>query len=85
MAVDEMHFREQHAAISCAGCSESFVPKRPWQRFHSAACRNAYHAEHGHQGKVKGVRRLKRGWSIVIHADDDAGFEIGAVVRLVRA
>lgn len=68
----------------CSGCGQAFTPRRPQQRFCSAGCRNAYHVDHGHRGKVKSVRRLKRGWSIVLHAEDAGGFELGEVLRLVR-
>lgn len=71
-------------ASLCGSCGTTFLVSRPQQRFCSAHCRNAYHVDHGHRGTVKSVRRLKRGWSIVLHADDAGGFELGEVLRLVR-
>lgn len=67
-------------------CGELFVPRRPWQRFHSSACRNAWHSEHGHTARVRSVRRLARGISIVVHSDDEALLALvpGDVVRVDR-
>ena len=84
-----MHLEREGApiqvrAIRCDGCEALFVPKRPWQRFHSTACRNAWHAEHGHRGTVKSVRRLKRGWSVTVHMEDAGALELGTVVQMVR-
>lgn len=80
----EMHQQSQAGAIVCAGCSGMFVPKRHWQRFCAASCRTLFHQVHGHTGTVKSVRRLKRGWSIVLHTDDAAAFQLGEQLRLVR-
>lgn len=68
----------------CPTCASVFTPRSSWGRFCSTRCRNAYHAEHGHTGKVKSVRRLKRGWSVTVWMDDAASLELGTAVRLAR-
>jgi hypothetical protein len=73
------------AEIQCRQCQNTFQPSRPSQVFCGHKCRAAYHVDHGHQGAVKSVRRLKSGWSITLHIDDASGFQLGERVRLVRA
>lgn len=80
----EMHQQSEAGAIVCAGCAGAFTPRRPWQRFCSAECRTSYHHELGHRGMVKSVRRLKRGWSVVLHTDDAEALQPGDVVRWSR-
>jgi hypothetical protein len=72
------------ALIACKHCQTAFVPSRPSQVFCGHKCRAAYHVDHGHQGAVKSVRRLKSGWSITLHVDDASGFQLAERVRLVR-
>lgn len=73
------------AAVPCDGCGALFAPKRPWQRFCKSQCRTDYHQAHGHEGSVKAVRRLKRGWSVVVHMADAESLELGTAVKVVRA
>lgn len=69
----------------CEGCGAPFAPKRPWQKFCSAGCRKDYHLGSGPAGTVKAVRRLKSGWSVVVHMPDASGLELGTGVKVVRA
>jgi hypothetical protein len=42
----EMHYQPKILdQRPCDGCGTVFVPDRPWQRFHTDACRNKWHAE----------------------------------------
>ena len=42
----EMHYQPKTLdQRPCAGCGKMFAPERSWQRFHSDACRNKWHAE----------------------------------------
>lgn len=92
MSGAEMHYQSEHAiaglaqdhSIGCKGCSLRFVPKRPWQTFHSTACRTEYHQAHGHQGTVKRISKTKHGWSWTIHMSDGDWAQLGDTVQLVR-
>jgi hypothetical protein len=54
-------------------CGVAFTARKPWQRFHSLACKRTFHAtrnEHGLRGKVNSVSILKRGVvSVVLRFD----------------
>jgi hypothetical protein len=59
-------------------CGVEFVARKPWQRFHAAACRRSFHAvrtEHGLRAKVSSVKILKCGVvSVVLRFDvEDRG------------
>lgn len=74
---------------ACPYCGAAFAPKRPWQRFCSAAHRTAFDKEYGAVGKVAAVRRLRRGVSVTVHLDGAAAerafnLAIGAAVQLSR-
>ena len=74
---------------SCPYCGATFAPKRPWQRFCSAAHRTAFDKEYGAVGKVAAVRRLRRGVSVTIHLEGPAAeralnLQIGGAARIAR-
>ena len=42
----EMHYQPKTLdQRPCAGCGKMYAPERPWQRFHSDACRNKWHQD----------------------------------------
>lgn len=55
----------QEALVVCP-CSKMFRPKKPWQRFCSASCRQSWDVEAGTMGRVASVRKLTRGRVSVI-------------------
>ena len=74
---------------ACPYCGVTFTPKRPWQRFCSAAHRTAFDKEYGAVGKVATVRRLRRGVSITVHLEGPAAeralnLQIGTRICLSR-
>lgn len=74
----------------CAYCRSPFVPKRQWEAFCSAKCRNGYNTDVGTEGTIASVRRINRGASIVIHLTGPAAeramrLELRDVVKVVKA
>lgn len=65
------------------------MPRRPSQAFCAARCRVAYHTDHGAEGRVVSVRRIRSGASVVIHligpaAEAALQLRLGERVRVVR-
>jgi len=65
-------------------CGIKFTPTRCGHRFHSDACRAAWHREQTCPGKISSIRALKRGgWAFTVHyPNQPGGLVIGSVVRL---
>lgn len=91
MSGAEMHYQSEHAiaglaqdhSIGCKGCPLRFVPKRPWQTFHSAQCRTEYHQAHGQDGIVKSRRVLEAEDSITIRVPPGSNLRPGMKVKVV--
>lgn len=80
----------QQEAIACPCCHSLFQPKRPQQAFCSARCRASFHTDVGTSGKIKSVRRLQRGVSVIVRFEGPAGesalqLHLSQIVRLVVA
>lgn len=62
----------QHELRPCAYCRTLFPPRRQWEAFCSAKCRNDYNTDIGTEGVVASVRKIARGASLVIHLSGPA-------------
>lgn len=43
----------ESSAVKCGTCPKLFTPKKPWQRFCSTTCRNAFHTAEAHKEAVR--------------------------------
>lgn len=78
----------QHEVRECPTCHALFQPARPSQAFCSGPCRQAFHIDHGAEGRVASVRRINRGASVVVHLEGPAAeaalqLKLRELVRLV--
>ena len=79
---------EQGELRGCYQCQTLYAPSRVSQAFCSARCRQQHYVDHGAEGEVRMVRRLKSGASVTLHFREAATetalkFALGQLVRLV--
>jgi len=60
------------ALNACPQCGAVFIRRRPHQEFCAAKCRSAYHADHGIEGTVNRLQRVKGGVSLAIRLEGPA-------------
>jgi hypothetical protein len=86
----EMHLEAAAADKRCGMCHSPFRARTPWQSFCSTRCRTAFAVEHGTEGQVSGVRKVKNGVNVVVHfegpsAEHALKLLLRESVRLLRA
>jgi len=80
----------QVEARCCPYCSTLFVPRRRFEHFCRAKCRNAFHMDVGTSGTIASVRRINKGISVIMHFTGPAAMSAMALlpkeaIRLVKA
>ena len=88
MDTSKTRSNEQGELRACCQCQALYVPSRASQAFCGARCRQQHYVDHGAEGEVRVVRRLKSGASVTLHfrgppTETALKFALGQLVRLV--